>query len=99
MVQFDVYRNPVEPGYLVDCQSDYLEVTATRFAVPLVPQAIAPKQMGALNPIFQIDGEPHILTTQFASAVRLKPLGKSIGSLAEHRYEILRAIDILLGGV
>ncbi|MES2754255.1 MAG: CcdB family protein [Pseudomonadota bacterium] len=99
MAQFDVYKNPVRPGYLIDCQSELLDVTDTRVTIPLLAIDEAPRRMAYLNPIFEIVGEPHVLVTQFATAVRLKSLGSPVSSLADRHDDILRAIDVLLGGV
>jgi toxin CcdB len=39
------------------------------------------------------------MATQLASAVDVEDLGPKIGSLADQRYDILNALDVLLTGV
>lgn len=50
MAQFDVYRNRLEPGYLLDCQSDALSALTTRLVIPLLPPDYAPLPSRRLNP-------------------------------------------------
>jgi toxin CcdB len=99
MARFDVYRDPRGAGFLLDCQADLLSGLNTRFVVPLRPAADAPKPAGRLNPIFGIDGEPHIMVTQYAAAVELHELGPKVASFDAHDREIGNALDLLLTGV
>ena len=99
MAQYDVYQSPGRSELLVDCQSDLLAIIDTRFVIPLIPMDNTPNRIGTLNPVFQIAGKSYVLATQLASAVRIKPLGTAIGSLADQHYEIVRALDALIGGV
>lgn len=84
---------------MVDCQSDLLEHLNTRFVVPLIAQADAPKPAQRLNPILTIDGEDYLMATQFAAAVLTRDLGKKRVSLKDRSTEILGALDVLLTGV
>ena len=99
MAQYDVFQNPGRDGLLVDCQSDLLGITDTRFAIPLIPEDDAPRRIAILNPVIEIGGRPYVLATQLATAIRVKPLGEPIASLAARHYEIVRALDVLLTGV
>jgi len=98
MAQFDVYASRSGEELLLDCQSDLLDHFDTRFVVPLVPAQTAQK-LTRLHPVFEIDGERHIMATQLASAVDSKELGSHVASLAHRRYEILNAVDMLVTGV
>jgi toxin CcdB len=104
MPQFDVYRNPNpttedEIPFLVDIQSDLLDPLATRVVIPLVKSSAMPKPARHLNPVFRVREEPVVLSTAELAGVSRRALGETVGSLAEHRDEILRAVDFLLSGI
>lgn len=71
----------------------------TRFVVPLLPREIAPKPADRLNPLFTVGGQEVVMLTQFAAAVHVKELGSHVASLAEHRYAITNALDLLISGI
>lgn len=100
MARFDVYPmpGPDRAGYLLDVQANLLQDLATRVVVPLLPADIAPKPARDLNPAFDIDGQPHLLLTQFIAAVPKKELKKPRLSLSAKSDEIARALDLLLIG-
>jgi len=98
MAQFDVYASRSGDELLLDCQSDLLGHFDTRFVVPLVPAQTAQK-LTRLHPVFEIEGKRHIMATQLASAVDSRELGSRVISLANQRYEILNAVDMLVRGV
>jgi toxin CcdB len=97
MAQFDVCR--LGEGLVLNCQSDLLEQIDSRFVVPLVPRAEAPKIGRRLNPVFEIGGKEHVMLTQAAAAVRRRDLGAVVASLAERSFQITDALDVLLSGV
>ena len=100
MAHLDIYETPGRGGgYVVDVQASLLSHLNTRVVVPLLPRESAPFPARGLNPVFEIAGIPHVLTTQFISAVRAAELGQPVGSLSAHRDEIIRAIDVVLTGV
>jgi toxin CcdB len=99
MARFDVYRNAGGAGFLLDCQADLLGGLNTRLVAPLLAPADAPKPAGRLNPVFTVEGAPHVMVTQYASAVELRELGPHVTSLAQHDREIMNALDFLLTGV
>lgn len=98
MARFDVYRLRVGPGYVVDCQANLLNNLKTRFVVPLTPVSSAPPAARRLNPLFDIDGEPHAMVTQFAASIPVKELGEKVCSLEEHDMAIMNALDMLITG-
>jgi toxin CcdB len=97
MSQFDVCR--LGEGLVLNCQSDLLEQLESRFVVPLVPRAEAPKIGQRLNPVFEIAGKKYVMLTQAAAAVRRRELGAVVASLAECSFQITGALDVLLSGV
>ena len=101
MARLDVYPMPGRSagrGYVVDVQARLLDHLATRAVVPLLPQTAGPPPIRDLNPMFDIDGVPHVMITQAIATVPVRDLKRAVTSLAMHRDEITRALDILLTG-
>ncbi len=100
MSRFDVYPSPGagSVGYVIDVQADLLDALDTRVVVPLLPVEIAPKAARGLNPTFVVDGQPHVMLTQFMAAVPARRLGVSTLSLKERSDDVIRALDVLLIG-
>ena len=101
MARFDVYPAPSRAtrGYVLDVQADLLADLGTRVVVPLLPPDIAPRPARGLNPSFEVAGAPHLMMTQFLAAVPEAELKRPTQSLAAHRDDIARALDILLTGI
>ena len=97
MAQFDVHESRLGEELLLDCQSDLLDHFDTRLVIPLVPTQTA-QMLPRLHPTFEIEGAQHILATQLASAVSVEELGPCVISLADRRYDILNALDVLITG-
>lgn len=98
MAQFDVHRI-ADGGFAIDCQAESFAYLKTRFVVPLIALQDSPERWERLNPSFDINGETHVMMTQFATALRLSDLGARVLSLESHRYAILGALDLLTTGV
>mgnify|MGYP001126066065 CR=1 FL=1 len=103
MAQFDVYENPNEETqeaipYLLDLQSDLLDDLATRVVAPLIKTVSIGKPILHLNPRFEIEGVAVILSAAELAGVPKGTLGRKIGSLKEHRDEIIAALDFLISG-
>jgi toxin CcdB len=103
MAQFDVYRN-LDPAnnaafpYVLDIQSDLLSALATRVVAPLEAVAHDPP-MKRLNPIFSIEGRSMMMATADIASVHRDVLRERVASLADHRYDVINAIDVLLTGI
>lgn len=97
MARFDVY-GLLGGGLVVDCQADLLSDLKTRFVVPLLPQAEAPRPAERLNPIFGFAGATYVMATQFAATVPVAELGDLIGSLKREEFAIGSALDMLITG-
>lgn len=97
MAQFDVHR--LGSGLALDCQSDLLAHLNRRIVVPLIPREQAPAPARRFDPVFAIDGVDHVMATQFTSAVERRELGNVVASLAEQSFEIVDALDVLVGRV
>jgi toxin CcdB len=98
-MRFDIYRPPAGgAAYLVDVQSDFLEHLPTRIVIPLrsVDQYRSP--IKDVHPAFDIEGGHFLLMTHELASIQKRLLQQPVASLAEHRDEITRALDILLTG-
>lgn len=99
MARFDVYAMPGrQSGYLLDVQADLLDRLDTRVVVPLFPEKEAPPPMASLNPVFDIQGQRHVMLTQSIATLRRRDLGKPILSLEGQYQRIMNALDMLLTG-
>jgi toxin CcdB len=100
MARLDVHPMPGAGGraYVIDVQADLLSQINTRAVVPLLPLREAPPQVRALNPVFDIGGEPYLMVTQAIAAVPVRALQRPVASLAERCDEVTRALDMLLVG-
>ncbi len=99
MAHFDVHAGQSDRVFLLDCQADLLSHLNTRLVVPLMAPDYAPKPAGRLNPLFEIDGKPYVMVTQYAAAVELSELGPVVASLGGKDREIMNALDVLISGV
>lgn len=97
MARFDVYRNG-DGLHLLDCQADVLSHFNTRFVVPLLAKGDAPIPADRLNPVFTVAGQPLVMCTQFASAVRQSELATFVVSLSNQNDVIIEALDMLISG-
>ena len=97
MARLDLYRAE-GAGYLLDVQTDLLDGLNTRVVVPVLPAGRAPKPAQLLNPVVTIDGEDHVLVTQFLAAVPLSLLKRPAGTLSSRADEITRSLDMVFQG-
>ncbi len=99
MARLDLHPMPGKGrGYVVDVQADLLFHLSTRTVVPLLPEDAAPKPINELNPVFDIEGQRHVLAPQAIASIPGRELKRAVGSLIEHHDRITRALDILLIG-
>lgn len=101
MPRFDVHPMPGRGGrgYVLNVQADLLSQLGTRAVVPLLPQPNAPPPIRDLNPVFEIEGTPHVMLTQAIASIPSKDLRQVVTSLAIRHDDITRALDILLTGL
>jgi toxin CcdB len=96
MARFDLHH--AADGYVVDVQSELLDHLQTRVVIPLMPPHRVPAAMDGLHPRVTVAGEELILATQLLAAVPRRVLGRPVGSVADARDAIDRALDLLLTG-
>jgi toxin CcdB len=105
MAQWDVYRNPSarsrdEVPYVVDVQSDLLDMVPTRMVVPLtVPQRSMAALPPRLVPQFDVGGQKLQLVPQEAAALPGRLLGQPVHSLRRQAHRIIDALDTVVSGV
>ena len=98
MARFEVYTLRDRAGFVLDCQADLLRDLNTRFVVPLLPEAQAPRPATRLNPVFEIGGKRMVMVTQYASAIPVRELGDPVTRLVAREHEIGNALDMLING-
>lgn len=55
--------------------------------------------MKTLNPVLPFNGAAFMLMTQNMASISVSQMGRSVGTLAAERDQIVRAIDALLSGI
>ncbi|MEM8837591.1 MAG: CcdB family protein [Pseudomonadota bacterium] len=98
VAKYDVYPSPAGAGYVLDVQTDLLSDLNTRVVVPLLPLSEAPKAADRLNPVFEIGGEPHVMVTQFLSAIPQSALNQPISNVSARFDDITAALDMVFQG-
>lgn len=99
MARFDVYAYPgAATGYVLNIQADVLHGLNTRIVVPLLPLDEAPIPARQLNPVFEIDAEPHVMVIQFLAAIPSALLQSPVTNLRDRDSEIMAALDMVLVG-
>ncbi|MBR0656502.1 CcdB family protein [Plastoroseomonas arctica] len=98
MPRFALHRLPDAPGYLLDVQSNNLDMLPTRIVVPLVPEATSPRLLKGLTPVFDIEGERLLMVTYQMASMERRILGPILGDLSAERDRITAALDLLLTG-
>jgi toxin CcdB len=105
VAQFDVYRNANGSSrkrfpLLLDIQAELLDELATRVAVPLA--AFSERDhppITRLMPVLEFENERFVMHTPELAGIAPKALGERVGSLSDHRLEIVAALDVLISGV
>ena len=97
MAQFDVFR--LKSGQLVvDLQTDLIGIEVSRVVAPL-RDAGRYASFPGLTPKVVFDGQEWIVRVQELAAIMRGELNEQVGSLADYRDQIKRALDILIDGV
>jgi toxin CcdB len=97
MAQFDIFR--LKTGQLVvDLQTDLIGIEASRIVAPL-RDAGRYTALPGLTPAVEHDATTWIVRIQELAAVPGVELRDRVGSLADHRDSLKRAVDILIDGV
>jgi toxin CcdB len=102
MARYDVYSNrlgrPNAP-YLLDVQSDLIDVFGSRVVVPLLDAASLKRGPAKrLNPVFEIEGRRVVMATHMIFAMPESDLEDAVATLEEAHFEIVNALDMLFQG-
>ena len=95
MAHFDVYQ--IAGLNVVDMQSDLISLEYSRIVAPLRPHGEY-QLLPRLTPKVIFGGEEYVVHVHDLAAVPGRQLSQPVGTLQEHRDELLRAIDILTRG-
>lgn len=98
MARYDVYRNSVGRGFLLDVQAELFDILNTRGVVPLLAVDQAPPRAARLNPVFAVEDAEVVMVTQFMAAVSIGVLGERITSLSHEHDMTVAALDMLFQG-
>ncbi len=104
MARFDVYSNPGDGSrttpYLLDVQSDLLDLLDSRMVIPMrsLAQFAQVKLPTRLTPVLQVNGQDVLLETPKMAAVPLRILKTPLASLVDEQDKIMGALDFLFQG-
>ncbi len=96
MAQFNIYR--IRGVLVLDVQSDLTASHGNRVVIPLMVPSEEKAVLTRLEPIFDIDGNPHVLHTGELLAVSEKLLGPPIADLYAEQDRVKAALDFLFYG-
>lgn len=99
MGKFDVYKNPINSGYLIDLQSEMLSGLTTTIVAPLLPVLKVKSEFSVLNPKFEIHNHSYMLLPEYIFSIESRKLSNRETNLSDKSYEITRALDMLFYGV
>jgi toxin CcdB len=103
MKQFDLFANPFQRSrdrqpFLVALQNDLLSRNLDTVVVAPLETADSGKYADRLNPRVNVEDKAFMLIAQEIVTVRKSVLGRSCGSLAHERDNIVAALDLLFTG-
>lgn len=103
-MQHDLFANPAARTrrafpFIAVLQADLTDEGRGRVVAPLAPRQAMPNAVGRLLPIVRYDGAEFLLALELMTSVPVSALRNKLGSIAQHRDEIARALDWLFTGV
>lgn len=101
-MQYFIYRNGSNNKrypYLIDVQSDLVDVLSTRIVIPLVHASYAQAKLPErICPVVNVEGENFIVMTHEMASVEADILREEVGSALLWREEIKGAMDFIFDG-
>ncbi|WP_034460595.1 CcdB family protein [Buttiauxella noackiae] len=101
-MQYYFYRNGSNNKkypYLIDVQSDLIDLLTTRIVIPLVHASQAQTRLPErICPIVEVEGEEFIVMTHEMASVDASVLREEVGNAMAWRTEIKAAIDFVFDG-
>ncbi|HKQ13155.1 MAG TPA: CcdB family protein [Steroidobacteraceae bacterium] len=105
MPQFSVHKNKNPKTrntypYLVDVQSDLLSDLGSRVVVPLIKRSGSTKKpIKNLMPVVRVEGQEFVMMVPLLAGIATRDLGAPVASVAQHRGEVVAALDFLILGI
>lgn len=96
MPRYDVYL--IDNGYVVDLQTDIVEIPGSRVVAPIVPMRDVPVPTKLLHPQVIFRDEAYVIATHLLAAAPISLLKTPLANLVSQGEEITRALDILFQG-
>jgi hypothetical protein len=102
-LQFDVHRARLSggsgtPSFLVNLQSDLLNIGPTVVVAPLWPVA-ARRTRPPVSVRIAFQGQEYWLVLTDIAYLRVKDPGRAEGSIEQEREHIIRGLDLLFTGI
>jgi toxin CcdB len=102
-MQHDLFVNPSHRGraifpLVVVLQEDIVEGD-TRIVVPLTTTAVVPNPPARVLPLVSHDGRDYVVMMRLMEFLPARRLGSPVGSIAQYRDDISRALDLLFFGI
>jgi toxin CcdB len=103
-MQHDLFANPAVRTrhafpFIVVLQADIAGEGRGRIVAPLAPRRSMPDAVGRLLPIVRHNDTEFLLALELMTTVPVTALRQRLGSIAQHRDDIARALDWLFTGV
>jgi toxin CcdB len=101
-MQYYIYRNGSNNKrypYLIDVQSDLVDLLTTRIVIPLLHSSLAQGKLPErICPLVEVEGEMFIAMTHEMASVDNAILREEVGSAMPWRDEIKGAMDFIFDG-
>jgi len=103
-MQYDVFDNPIPQArrafpLVAILQSDLANTGRERIVAPLAPRTRVSGTAGRLTPIVKVAQIEHVLFVPRMTTLPAQELRGSKGNLADHREDIVAALDYLFLGL
>ena len=104
MARFDIYKNPFrgetrEVPFLLDVQSEFLDVLDTRMIIPLRRASQFRKPIQHLNPTLEHAGTRLVVDIASMASVPRSELKQPVGNIRTQRLDIENALGFLFTGI
>jgi hypothetical protein len=103
-MQHDLFANPADRTrrgfpFIAVLQADIAGEGRGRVVAPLAPRRLMPGAVGRLLPIVRHDDVEFLLALELMTTVPISALRQRLGSIAQYRDDVTRALDWLFTGV
>lgn len=104
MAQFDLFPTPVTAAraaypFVLILQSDITAGDGDRIVAPVIDRSRLGPLAGRLTPVVGIDGRDHVVLIPALTGMPRHALLQPLRSLAEHRVELLAAVEFFFFGI